>query len=453
MSTPTQTDCVDLPHSVEVECIDTDEKSVGQHQTSNDESIIVQQVMNMFNHHSDNSSITVASKSPTLTSFVDNTSNNHTAITANTGTSSAVKGAPYPKIVAMVLNASGTSVNKSPLSSPESLNIGGTIEGVILHSSNDVKVDQRNAVLPISSVFIKQEEYEGLSKSRAVNSETLNEPAPQCTNDKQKRGIGLRKNSPLPIAKSKSNKTTKKNVHKEINYSEESIKFVEQVSCYKCKFCSFINLQKSLVSSHIEHEHKLEIVSASDSCRLKCVGCSRLFCGTTALSTHLVNEHNISEEEVKNIVTMAVKSLVDEDLSKSKYRNKKKKGKSVQKDAVILITESKDTNPLNNNQDVVPNIATVETSKIRVKNLESQIALVTNILSQKETENKVIESSVSVDEGANNSGNVSVREDSLVIDFDPLVSQKQVNGTDLCQYRVSYEFGYIYSYFFLIYLT
>lgn len=111
------------------------------------------------------------------------------------------------------------------------------------------------------------------------------------------------------IVKSGGSSEVRKNVRKPAKRKErigssESTSFglVEQVACYKCKFCLFLSLSQSDVAQHVleVHENELQTDSASD---LQCPGCSDTFTSYESLKVHLTRDHNVAQKELESILS------------------------------------------------------------------------------------------------------------------------------------------------------
>lgn len=89
---------------------------------------------------------------------------------------------------------------------------------------------------------------------------------------------------------------------KKIGGSEEApANIVEQVACFKCKFCNFLSLSEDAVTLHVQEDHSSRSVSVCDL-GMQCPGCNNVFYSHKSLKVHLSEDHNVAQGELENIL-------------------------------------------------------------------------------------------------------------------------------------------------------
>ncbi|XP_068084384.1 uncharacterized protein [Anabrus simplex] len=93
----------------------------------------------------------------------------------------------------------------------------------------------------------------------------------------------------------------------ELKESSIAKHFMEEVACFKCKFCPFLSLDQATVTEHINEEHVSKVLRAKQ--KMNCPGCSNVFFSTSSLSVHLTQDHEVSEQELQIIMNNAVRQV------------------------------------------------------------------------------------------------------------------------------------------------
>lgn len=97
-------------------------------------------------------------------------------------------------------------------------------------------------------------------------------------------------------------KFSKKRKKKQPSPEKKTTHLVEQVACFKCKFCLFLSLSQDAVASHVQKEHASQVPHENNS-SMQCPGCSNIFFSQKSLRVHLSEDHNVAQEELENILS------------------------------------------------------------------------------------------------------------------------------------------------------
>ncbi|XP_034255787.1 zinc finger Y-chromosomal protein 2-like isoform X2 [Thrips palmi] len=97
-------------------------------------------------------------------------------------------------------------------------------------------------------------------------------------------------------------KSPKKRTKKSSSSEKNSANLIEQVECYKCRFCMFLSLSEEAVAAHVEQEHSSQIPTESNG-SMQCPGCSNIFFSQKSLRVHLSEDHNVAQEELEHILS------------------------------------------------------------------------------------------------------------------------------------------------------
>ncbi|XP_046385375.1 uncharacterized protein LOC124155522 isoform X2 [Ischnura elegans] len=134
---------------------------------------------------------------------------------------------------------------------------------------------------------------------------------------RQRRKTVQSKNLPQQSAKCSAQEP----VIKPLRNNDADVSLVEEVACFKCRFCPFLSLDKMGVTNHIQENHSTEIPSKSGCAfpdsdgadardwnnhfkrrRLKCPGCPNVFFSSNPLEVHLSQDHQVSSAELQIIL-------------------------------------------------------------------------------------------------------------------------------------------------------
>ncbi|KAJ9599322.1 hypothetical protein L9F63_010189 [Diploptera punctata] len=295
-------------------------------------------------------------------------------------------------------------------------------------SRNDLtpKIDVRKQIIEsmgistgdqsLSSMYVNEEEFENGLNEKIIKT-VCNITVTKKTN--------LQAGNDNAIT---NKKITKKSKGEAMN--------IEEISCYKCKFCPFLTLHRKGVEQHVQVVHRrLQNGAQQQEVRqpLNCPGCTNIFFSSKSLRMHLSQDHLMESEELKIILDLVLKFI--------KTNNKKKK-KNVDKSDAKQVTGTVNDevgDKVDNSGVDSQTVAVDERNKIRVKNLNSE-ALVE--LNEALPSIEVVQTNDPMDE-ENITGD-EVREGTLVIDDDPLMQQKrkcefQLASTDINKLTVPEE--------------
>jgi hypothetical protein len=224
--------------------------------------------------------------------------------------------------------------------------------------------------------------------------------------------------------------------------------YVEQVACYKCKFCSYLTLEKRGVAMHVELVHGSQLPSNERKIRhnIKCPGCTNIFFTSKSLKVHLSQDHQVGDEKLKPLVEVVVKSSYVDAKVKNKFGKKRRKSRVKNHTSEISnpvdneCSDGKGMSSVTNSVTDVscsaaPNVLVDEHTKIRVRNLNSEAFPELN-------ETAVIATADNVcDEASlcsNGESDVDMREGTLVIDDSAVTQQKlsKITVDEGCEFKV-----------------
>ncbi|XP_069676554.1 uncharacterized protein [Periplaneta americana] len=203
----------------------------------------------------------------------------------------------------------------------------------------------------------------------------------------------------------------------------EVYSFAEQVACYKCKLCPFLTLESKNVALHVQLVHGNQPPEPRHE--IKCPGCKNVFFTSKSLRVHLSQDHQVSDEELRTLVEVVIKTSFKDAKAKNKlYKKRRKSIAKSQSPAVNLESDGKDlASVVEVSEHMAPEILVDECSKIRVRDLNQELP------GMEETPSDAGIATVHVRNEDNHNSNVvadaDVREGPLVIDDDPLIQQKR----------------------------
>lgn len=351
----------------------------------------------------------------------------------------------YPRIVSKlnlapddIITASLTERDISPkLDIPKR---GG--ESLTKSHRSDVNSEQR-----VVSVFIKQEDFENSLNHKVNNKAGVDGPRDNMSRKRKLQDINYEKAS-SEHTNAKCSKETKKQNIEEVELEN----YVEQVVCYKCKFCPFLTLEKKGVALHVQLVHSSQLLGSQQETRhnIKCPGCKNVFFTSKSLRVHLSQDHQVGDEELRTLLELVIRSSCRDAKAKNKFDKKRRK-------CIVKTHPPEMANSLNNecsdNKEMLsvsnsvmevscsasPEVLVDECSKIRVRNLNSEAL---PELEETPTSHSDITSANDVrDEDSLGSNGVSdgdVREGTLVIDDSSLMQQKhsKITVDDGCEFKV-----------------
>lgn len=477
VSTLTQTEDLELGHTVELGCninIDAQHNKVISvtdevHLAESDR--LMEHRLHLLNHTHGRSDIVAASLPPSVPLAEKQTSISNLPSTDSTQLSeentvikhqvdinprvigsvgidsSTIKQTPsiYPRIVSKlnlapndILTASLTERDISPkLDMPKRRG-----ESVTKSHRSDVNSEQR-----IVSVFIKQEDFENSLNHKVNNKAGGDGPRDNVSRKRNLQDINDEKASSERTNAKCSKETKKQNIE-----DVELENYVEQVVCYKCKFCPFLTLEKKGVALHVQLVHGSQLPGNQQETRhnIKCPGCKNVFFTSKSLRVHLSQDHQVGDEELRTLLEVVIRSSYKDAKAKNKFDKKRRK-------CIVKTHPPEMANSLNNecsdNKEMpsvtnnvmevscsaTPEVLVDERSKIRVRNLNSEAV-------PELEETPASHSDITVvngvrDEDSLSSNSVSdgdVREGTLVIDDSPLIQQKHAKITlgDGCEFKV-----------------
>jgi hypothetical protein len=288
----------------------------------------------------------------------------------------------------------------------------------------------------IVSVFIKQENFEN-SVNQKVNKDSKKRKFQDINNGKD--------NSEYTNAK--CNKETRKQNIKDVDLDN----YVEQVACYKCKFCSFLMLEKEGVVMHIQLVHVSQLPDNQRETRhnIRCPGCENVFFSSKSLRVHLSHDHQVGDEELRTLIEVLIRSSSKDAKAKNKFHKKRKR--SVVTAHPLEVFNSVDnecsdgkeipsiTNSVTQVNSSTTDMLLDERSKIRVRNLNSEVLpdLEDTRVSHSDTAAaNDVRNEDSLVSGGGSDGDA--REGTLVIDDSHLTQQKHAKITvdDVCEFKV-----------------
>ncbi|XP_021921828.1 uncharacterized protein LOC110830826 isoform X3 [Zootermopsis nevadensis] len=303
---------------------------------------------------------------------------------------------------------------------------------------SDVNSEQR-----IVSVFIKQEDSEN-----SLNLKVNNKAGGDGSRDNMTRKRKLQDVNDEKACNERTNTKCSKETKKQNIEDVELENYVEQVVCYKCKFCPFLTLEKKGVALHVQLVHGSQLTGNQQKSRhnIKCPGCKNVFFTSKSLRVHLSQDHQVGDEELRTLLEVVIRSSYKDVKAKNKFDKKRRK-------CIVKTHPPEMANERNDDKEMpdvtnsimevscspTPEVLIDECGKIRVRNLNSEA------LSELE-ETPASHSDITIandvrDEDSLSSNGVSdgdVREGTLVIDDNPLIQQKRTKITldDGCELKM-----------------
>jgi Fe-S-cluster-containing hydrogenase component 2 len=349
----------------------------------------------------------------------------------------------YPRIVPKINLAPNeiitTGLIKNNLSSKLHIPKHGS-ESLTSSRGSDVNREQR-----IVSVFIKQENFEN-SVNQRVNKSGGDGPKDKGSKKHRLQNINNGKDN-NECTNAKCIKGTKNQSIKDVELDS----YVEQVTCYKCKFCHFLALEKGGVVMHVQLVHGSQLLGIHRETRhhIKCPGCENVFFSSKSLKVHLSHDHQVGDEELKMLVDVVIRSSYKDAKAKNKFDKKRKRSMVTTRspETVNLVDNAcsagKEMPSVNGVMQVVSSATDLlldECSKIRVRDLNSEVLpeLEDTHVSHSDTTTTTgdIRNEDSLISSAASDGDV--REGTLVIDDNHLTQQKHAKITvDICEFKVT----------------
>ncbi|PSN32351.1 hypothetical protein C0J52_21637 [Blattella germanica] len=284
------------------------------------------------------------------------------------------------------------------------------VQKQIVETMNRTASDPGTNEERIGAIFIKQEDFENSAK----NNKSL------CGNST------LTKRKKLP-----NNEDASKEKEVQCLNSKESgmDAYIEEVSCFKCKLCPYLTIDKKGVEIHVQMTHNSQIAGNQIETRqpIKCPGCKNEFFTSKSLKIHLSQDHFVDNAELKVLVESVLRNCRETTKLDRKRRKQVLKNNSNENSSSSDNTDSKDLPNSNCIVEVrnlpIPEVTIDECSKIRVRNLNTEtlseinqpLPVPANVAPVNETR----------EEDNSNCASDDVRDGTLVIDDDPLMQQKQ----------------------------
>jgi hypothetical protein len=310
-------------------------------------------------------------------------------------------------------------------------------ESLTRSHSSDVNCEQR-----VVSVFVKQENFEN-SVNQKVNKAGGNGPKDNTSKKRRLQDINNGK-AASEYTRAKCSKEAKKQNIKNLELDS----YVEQVACYKCKFCPFLTLEKRGVAMHIELVHGSHLPSSEPEIRhnIKCPGCRNIFFTSKSLRVHLSQDHQVGDEELRPLVEVVVKSSYVDAKAKNKFDTKRRKIRVKNHPSEISnpidneCTDRKGISSVTNSvtdvsSSAAPNVLVDEHSKIRVRNLNNEAFPGIDETPVITTADDVCDD---VSLCSNGESDGDLREGSLVIDDSAVTQQKlaKITVDEGCELKV-----------------
>ncbi|PNF20474.1 hypothetical protein B7P43_G07693 [Cryptotermes secundus] len=475
VSTLTQTEDLELGHTVELGCNINIEPQHNKVMSAADDihlagcGRLMEHHLHLLNHTHGNSGIDTASLSPSVSlpekqASVSNlpsidsiqVSDENAVIKHQAEVNPRVIGpvdidsstlkqtaSMYPRIVPKLNLAPNepitTGLNKSNVSSKLHIPKHGS------ESFTSSRVSDMNREQRIVSVFIKQENFEN-SLNQKVNKSGFDGLRDKESKKRRLQDINNGKDN-NEYRNAKCTKETKKQNIKNV----EMDSYVEQVACYKCKFCSFLTLEKEGVAMHVQLVHISQLPGNQQETRhnIKCPGCENVFFTSKSLRVHLSQDHQVGDEELRTLIEVVIRSSYKDAKAKNKFDKKRKRSLATAHPLEILnpvdneCSDGKEVPSVTNSVRQVNCSATDmmldECSKIRVRNLNNEVlpeledTLVSHSDTTAVTDVRNEDSLIS-----NGASDGDVREGTLVIDDNHLTQQKHAKITvdDVCEFKM-----------------
>jgi hypothetical protein len=313
-------------------------------------------------------------------------------------------------------------------------------------SSTRSRSSDANSEHRIVSVFIKQEDFENSVNHKVNNKGGCDWPRDNMSRKRKLQDINDGKVGSEPENAKFSKETKKRNIE-----DVEFENYVEQVVCYKCKFCPFLTLEKKGVALHVQLVHGSQLPSNQQETRhnIKCPGCKNVFFTSKSLRVHLSQDHQVGDEELRTLLEVVMRSSYKDAKAKNKFDKKRRK-------CIVKTHPREMANSLNSecvdkemprvanslteiSCSAAPEVLVDERSKIRVRNLNSEALPELEEIPASHCDVTVV--SDIRDEDSLSSNGVTdgdVREGTLVIDDNPLTQQKHAKITvdDGCEFKV-----------------
>jgi len=310
-------------------------------------------------------------------------------------------------------------------------------ESLTRSHNSDVTCEQR-----IISVFVKQENFEN-SLNQKVHKAGGDGPRGDISKKRRLQDFNNGK-AASECTRAKCSKEAKKQNIKDVELDN----YVEQVACYKCKFCPFLTLEKRGVAMHVELVHGSQLPSNEQEIRhsIKCPGCKNIFFTSKSLRVHLSQDHQVGDEELRPLVEVVVKSSYVDAKAKNKFDKKRRKSKVKNHTSAISNPDDNEcsdgtgmssvTNSVTDvSSSAAPNVLVDEHTKIRVRNLNSEAFPELDETPVITTANDVCDD---VSLCSNGESDGDMREGTLVIDDTAGTQQKlaKITVDEGCEFKV-----------------
>ena len=427
VSTLTQTEDLELGHTVELGCNinveHRDNKTINiSEQINLPSGERLMEHLHLLNHTSEHSqvpSISVSNKNNSVSNLTSESNDckviDYIDLTSESNKNKQVPSI-YPRIVSKLNSCSSQhivpSVTRSDL--PSQIDAQKQITDSMQKSTtNSLNNDER-----LASMFIKQEDFENSINQKIVRTirsigNTTKKRKLQCTDEDS----------------DKINKEVKQSSHKDLELDD----CMEEVACYKCKFCPFLTLEKKGVALHVRLAHHSKFSGSEQEGKqtIKCPGCKLVFFTSKSLKLHLSQDHLVGSEELRTLVDSVMK------FHKAKNKERRKYVVKNQSSAIPTILNGEICDNKEPSGECVQGIRDLpiselpvdECSKIRVRNLNTETL---PELSEELPSTEVLQTNETRDGDISNGAIDEVREGTLVIDDDPLLQQKRN-----CEFQVS----------------
>ncbi|KAK7791233.1 hypothetical protein R5R35_012463 [Gryllus longicercus] len=244
---------------------------------------------------------------------------------------------PFPRIVAMVLNA--PSVCNEKLCVPDS-NVEDTFKNGEIRTSHSAESRTEHTtdhsgdslqdflVLPGNSKQRKRPKRTSALREMLLGFNDTSTDKESLGKKPRGRPKKVKSQNDSCINISNNNHSNAKSSGNEDLFcnGDVSSSFSKEIGCYKCKHCPFLSVEETSMVSHVKLKHCTEVPEVSIVRQeLKCPGCPNVFFTTNSLEVHLKQDHQVSTPELKAITSSAIKVATEGKINLPTVKKKKKK--------------------------------------------------------------------------------------------------------------------------------
>ncbi|XP_063217030.1 uncharacterized protein LOC134527923 [Bacillus rossius redtenbacheri] len=288
------------------------------HSVSSDDTLIVQHVMRMLTHQHEHHHMALPVKPPDIPTSTQDLSSS--ALVAGQSSSEVAQANSQMPVTKSMSQLYQQNVSKTSGTS----NVG-TCNSTVqvpddLTTQDEVTSSEQRSMSHF--VDIKQEHPDNIQKNRTdatdLRKSRLNEEFSHSP-DKSQEEVNQSSSVNCKGRKKRKRQLGISNAE-EIDYSQ----CIEPVPGFKCKLCLFMSPVEDGVRLHVRQEHLAQLLGGRAETRrkLKCPGCPNVFYCVRSLRVHLLLDHQVGDVELKSIVDTVVNGTNQVKYDKKKVKRK-----------------------------------------------------------------------------------------------------------------------------------